>query len=72
MSWRTSADLWSAVGAVGHGGLRFLEHRDPVLEPARVAALGDAALHRLRTSNVCARGFIARLLQVVDGFVRFS
>ena len=45
------ADLWRAVGvgAVGHGGvLRFLEHGDPVLEPARVVALGDTALHRRR------------------------
>jgi hypothetical protein len=66
------ADLWSTVGAVGRGGLRFLEHREPVLEPSRVVALSDAALHRLRTGNVCARGFVGRLLQVVDGFVSFS
>jgi len=66
------ADLRSAVGAVGHGGLRFLEHRDPVLEPAGVAALGDAALHRLRATNVGARRFLGRLLEVVDGSVRFS
>ena len=72
LSWRTRADLWSAVGAVGHGGLRFLEHRDPVLEPAGVAALGDAALHRLRATNVGARRFLGRLLEVVDGSVRFS
>lgn len=71
--WRKRADLRSAVGAVGHGGLSFLEHGDPVLEPARVAALGDAALHRLRTRNIGgARGFLGRLLEVVDGLVRFS
>lgn len=66
------ADLWSAVGAVGHGALRFLEHRDPVPELARVVALGDAGLRRLRARNVCASGFLGRLLQLVDGLVRFS
>jgi hypothetical protein len=66
------ADQWGAVGAVWHGGLRFLQHRDPVPEPARVVALGDAGLHRLRARNVCARGFLGGLLEVVDGFVRLS
>lgn len=66
------AHLWGAVGAVGDGGLRFLQHRDPVPQLARVAALGDAALDRLCARHVRARRVVRRLLEVVDCLVRFS